>query len=106
MNTRAFLAIVLLASAPAIAEARMFAADTRADVEGIAEGDYLPVHTGPSEETPVIGRLPHDATNIHVSRCDISPRLGETDWCEIAHEGMRGWVNAAALAPTVYLKGQ
>ena len=60
-------------------------------VHGIADGQSLPVRSGPGAAHPVIGAFPARSCDIRlVGRC-------ENPWCELAHGNVAGWVDTRSI---------
>jgi hypothetical protein len=64
------------------------------EVVGVEEGDVLNIRSGPGIDHPIIGTLPHDATNIEV----IAPNEDFTWGRMVTGEGM-GWVSLTYVVP-------
>lgn len=60
-------------------------------VAGVDEDDVLYVRDGPSMDHASIGALPPQAQGVKI--------LGscEQEWCPVAHNGIKGWVNTYYL---------
>lgn len=86
---RAAMFILLLAG-PAAAT-QEYILPTLFDVTGVQTGHRLHIREGPSTSTAIIGRFPHDATNIEV----VDERSG---WARINRDEGSAWVSMRYLA--------
>lgn len=58
--------------------------------------DMLNVRTGTSTDYAIVGRIPHNGTNIVVHRCVESSGY-IYNWCEVSYDTVRGWAYARYL---------
>ncbi|GJM03478.1 MAG: hypothetical protein DHS20C08_19790 [Rhodomicrobium sp.] len=59
--------------------------------------DKLNVRKGPSTKFKVVGRIPHNGTNVTVKYCR-AVRVHKSRWCLVQWGGVRGWASGRYLA--------
>jgi uncharacterized membrane protein len=77
-------------------------------VNGVKENDSLNIREKSNVKSKIVGKIPHDGTNIFLSSPDSFNN--QSKWCEIQYNKIVGWINKKYLvevsfnSPSMHLK--